>query len=94
MSGGYWDYIQHGFNDVADDIENIAKNGREVSWNDGENEYDHYAEDIEQSFIEAAEMLRKAAVYVQRIDWLLSGDDGEDSFRRRLKEDLEKLSKE
>jgi hypothetical protein len=32
-----------------------------------------------------------AEIYAQRIDWLLSGDDGEDSFRERLKEDLEKL---
>jgi hypothetical protein len=28
---------------------------------------------------------------MQRIDWLLSGDDGEESFIERLKEDLEKL---
>jgi hypothetical protein len=32
-----------------------------------------------------------AQIYAQRIDWLISGDDGEDSFRERLKEDLEKL---
>jgi hypothetical protein len=30
-----------------------------------------------------------AQIYTQRIDWLVSGDDGEDSFRERLKEDLE-----
>jgi len=36
-------------------------------------------------------ILRQAHVYAQRIDWLVSGDDGEDSFHRRLKHDLEKL---
>ena len=36
-------------------------------------------------------ILRKAYIYAQRIDWLLSGDDGEDSFHKRLKEELDNL---
>jgi hypothetical protein len=36
-------------------------------------------------------LLRQAYVYAQRIDWLVSGDDGEDSFHNRLKFELEKL---
>lgn len=36
-------------------------------------------------------ILKKAEVYAQRIDWLLSGDDGEDNFHSCLREDLEKL---
>ena len=39
----------------------------------------------------AIDLLKKAEVYAQRIDWYISGDDGEESFLRRLKEDLEKL---
>lgn len=39
------------------------------------------------------EILRKAYVYAQRIDWLLSGDDGERTFHERLKEDLEELKR-
>ena len=35
-------------------------------------------------------LLRKAEVYAQRIDWLLSGDDSEERFHERLKEDLQK----
>ena len=38
------------------------------------------------------EILRKAYIYAQRIDWLLSGDDGEDSFHRRLKKELSALN--
>ena len=30
---------------------------------------------------------------MQRIDNLLSGDDGEETFLKRLKEDLDKLNK-
>ena len=29
---------------------------------------------------------------MQRMDWLISGDDGEESFLRRIEEDLEKLN--
>lgn len=36
----------------------------------------------------AVKTLRKAAVYAQRIDWLLCGDDGEDTFIKRLFVDL------
>lgn len=44
-------------------------------------------------FRKGLDYLRKAYVYAQRIDWLLSGDDGEDSFHERLKEELEELEK-
>lgn len=39
----------------------------------------------------AVHILKQAEIYAQRIDWLLSGDDGEDSFHKRLKEELEEL---
>lgn len=39
-------------------------------------------------------MLKRARVYAQRVDWLLSGDDNEESFHERLKEELEELDKE
>jgi len=38
-------------------------------------------------------VLKVASVYAQRIDWLLSGDDGEESFLKRLKEELGQLEK-
>lgn len=56
--------------------------------------YPDYTEETLQEFRNGVEILRKAYVYTQRIDWLLSGDDGEDSFHRRLKDELEILNKE
>ena len=50
-----------------------------------------YPDNIIEKFKEAVDILKKAEIYAQRIDWLLSGDDGEKSFIERLKEDLEKL---
>jgi hypothetical protein len=52
-----------------------------------------YPDDVIEEFKKGLDILRKAHVYAQRIDWLISGDDGEESFRERLKEDLEKLAK-
>ena len=34
--------------------------------------------------------IQKAAIYINRSDWLLAGDDAEDNFLERTKEDLEK----
>lgn len=50
-----------------------------------------YPDNIIEKFKEAVDILKKAEIYAQRIDWLLSGDDGEKSFIERLKEDLDKL---
>lgn len=50
-----------------------------------------YPPEIIEKFKEAERVLRMAYVYAQRIDWLLSGDDGEDSFLERLSEDLRKI---
>lgn len=40
------------------------------------------------------EYLNLAGIYTQRLDWLFSGDDGEDSFFERLEEELEKYERE
>lgn len=45
-------------------------------------------------FRRALNALRKAAIYAQRIDWLLCGDDGEDTFHERLDEELEQWSRQ
>ena len=50
-----------------------------------------YPDEVIEKFKEGVDILRKAHVYAQRIDWLISGDDGEESFLKRLKEELDKL---
>jgi len=52
-----------------------------------------YPDDVIEEFKKGLDILRKAQVYAQRIDWLVSCDDSEESFHRRLKEDLDKLAK-
>jgi hypothetical protein len=52
--------------------------------------YYKYPDDVIEKMKEGVEILKKAEIYAQRIDWLLSGDDGEESFLSRLEEDLNK----
>lgn len=53
--------------------------------------YPDYTKETLKELKKAVKTLRKAYIYAQRVDWLLSGDDGEESFHERLKEDLKKL---
>ena len=36
---------------------------------------------------EAYRQIRIAEIYATRVDWMMSGDDGEDTLRERLKEE-------
>jgi hypothetical protein len=53
--------------------------------------YPNYPDEVIEKFKEAVELLRKATVYVNRIDYLISGDDGKENFLHKLEEDLNKL---
>lgn len=99
MSGGHFDYIQSHIIRIKEEIEQvILNNGIEPSqdnksWYFGESipGYNFSPETIEE-FKKAVEILGQAYVYASRIDWLLSGDDSEDSFKTRLEKDLKKLN--
>jgi len=104
MSGGHFDYNQFKIEDIAEEIQQeLDLQGKEKS--DHEQRmmgdfYEKYPEEkfnpthpekIQAEFKNAVKALKIAKVYAHRIDWYLSGDDGEDSFLRRLKEELEEL---
>lgn len=55
---------------------------------------DDYDEETITLMKEGIRKLKEAEIYAQRIDWLLSGDDGEDTFKDRLRGDLLKLQAE
>lgn len=92
MSGGHFDYKQYALHDIADQIQNVIDNNHSVEKNEwGENKGRAYKPEVIEEFAMAVRILRCAAVYAHRIDYLLSGDDSEESFMERLLEDLEKL---
>ena len=81
MSGGMFEYDQYRINDMIDKIKKEMQNPSD------------YVEDKELFILtckEAIKSLKIAFVFAHRIDWFLSGDDGEDSFYKYLREDLEK----
>ena len=65
-----------------------------IRTSDGEKNHYAYPPEILEKFKEAVYVLRQAEVYAQRVDWFLSGDDGEENFLRRLNEDLSKIEKQ
>lgn len=79
MSGGFFDYRQYQLNDLACEVEDALKTSSMASG---------LRLETVNEFRIAARKLREAAIYLQRIDWLLSGDDGEDTFHERLNKDL------
>ena len=92
MSGGHFNYDQYKVSQIADQIDDlIFHNGSQERASYGELRYQEYPPSIVEAFKAAANKMREAYVYAQRIDWLVSGDDGEDSFRHRLAMDLKEL---
>lgn len=107
MSGGCFNYDQYKIGYIADEIEKIIeRNGREKTAEEIKADFmphhwyiDHpedkiwyaYPDEVIVQFKIAVVMLRQSEVYAHRVDWLLSGDDGEESFIKRLEEDLKKL---
>ncbi|MDR0440320.1 MAG: hypothetical protein LBI59_04965 [Candidatus Accumulibacter sp.] len=80
MSGGYFDHQFH-LSSIADALDTIIERA------DAD-----MPPDVLEKCKHTANLLREAFVHVQRIDWLLSGDDGDAEFRRRILEDLAELS--
>ena len=92
MSGGYFDYNQWKIGEIADEIEQLVRDNNDQSTNEwGDPVGRDYGLLTLAEFHRAIRILRMAEVYAQRIDWLVSGDDSEKSFHRRLAEDLEKI---
>jgi hypothetical protein len=76
MSGGYFDYVQDRMLRAADRLASVIETD------------DQYSKQTLEEFGKALIMLRASAIYLQRIDWLISGDDSEESFHKYLKEEL------
>ena len=95
MSGGHFDYNQYKIGYIADEVEElIIKNKEETLDRYGDKMFANYDDEVIKKFIEGYKALRQAQIYTQRIDWLVSGDDGEESFLSRLEDDLLKFDVE
>ena len=84
---------------IKNGVEKTPEELKDESWRD-DSWYDKYPEDkfhykypneVIEKMKEAVKALKIAQEYAQRVDWLLSGDDGEESFLSRLEENLKKI---
>jgi len=107
MSGGHFNYDQRRIRDIHEqiqeelDIQGKEKPEDELRYFDKEYFEKHpeerfdivYSENVQKIFREGIEALKIAEIYAQRIDWFISGEDGDESLISRLKEDLDNLNK-
>ena len=90
MSGGFFNYDQYKLGYIADSIEQLVRDNNSTELNDWGNPKGHnFTPETIKEFEQAIRFLKQAVIYAQRIDWLVSGDDGEDTFHERLQEDLD-----
>jgi len=105
MSGGFFDYRQFQIRNIWEELQTLLdRQGREKKQNElylGEKFYEEFPEEkffptfpegVQEIMKDAIKYLKIAEIYTQRIDWYLSGDDGEEALYNRLEEDLEKIN--
>ena len=106
MSGGKFSYKQWHIENIADQIEQeVILSGKPIpkqKWSyyerqEFEETHKHpmnyaYPDSVLRRMEEAVYALRAAAIYAQRVDYLLSGDDGEEYFEERLSKELSELN--
>ena len=87
MSGGYFGNQQYRIEDTAFEIDElIAVNDSETLDRFGERIGNGFPPEIIEKFEETVITLRMVAEMVKRIDYLVSGDDGQDTFLRMWNE--------
>lgn len=88
MSGGHFNHEQYRLHDIASEIERLIECNDSTEKDDfGCEKGRHYPSEIIARFKIAVERLNQAERMVQRIDYLVSDDDGEESFLRRWAEE-------
>lgn len=89
MSGGHFDYAQYKIEGIASMVDElISSNDDQTKDQYGDIIGRGYTLETIERFKEAVHNLRRAEEMVQRVDWLVSCDDGEDSFHSRWAEEV------
>lgn len=107
MSGGHLEYSRYRIEGIINSIEREIENNNNPPYEKPDNNWDKlenerfYAEggyrwtpETINEFKKGIKLIKQADVYIHRIDYLLSGDDGEDNFHKRLKTELNSLKDE
>jgi hypothetical protein len=96
MSGGHFGNCGYDYYKVAqfaDELEEeIRHNGKAGTDGDHSYYYSNYPDEVIEYLKEQLPKLRKMAEIMRHIDYLYSGDHGDDSFMERVKEVEQKYS--
>ena len=78
------------------DIKKVEQNCEEIYIDEeGEEIYvPEWSQETIDEFKKGIEILKKANIYVNKIDYLLCGDYGEENFHKKLKEELDEFENE
>jgi hypothetical protein len=82
MSGGTFDHEDWIIGKIADQLRDEI----EAAENEG-----RYSPAAMRAMRDGLRCIRKAHVYIHRIDWLVAGDDGDATFLNRLEDDLSRI---
>lgn len=104
MSGGHFNHKQWHIRNMAEELEDLLqKQGKEINLKEfyhDESWFEKYPEDryhtvysneVQQIMKDGIKALKIAYIYAQRLDWYLSGDDGEDNLVKRLSNELKQI---
>lgn len=104
MSGGRFNYDQFRIKSIAEEIQeyldDMGKKKDDVDSLGMWDFYDKYPEErynpvdskeVQEKMREAIKALKVAYIYAQRVDWYMSGDDGEENFLSRLEKELKEV---
>lgn len=81
MSGGYFNYVQHMMLTAAGDLTDLISRGI-------------YPQAQRKAMQRGLLLLKIATVYINRIDYYVCSDDGDETFLERLREDLKELKQD
>ena len=94
MSGGTFEYKQYHIEQLIEDmellLERVDKEPTDSFECDSLKNYIDDKESFKKIVEKNIDLLRKSYIYTQRLDWFISGDDGEETFYERLEEDFSK----
>lgn len=69
-----FDYIQNDISDLIKELTNLQEN---------------YTEETQEHFVRAVDLANELSILIERIDYLVSDEETEESFRQGLEECLE-----
>jgi len=91
VSGGAFNYDNYRLNDIADTLRGYIAAIRTNHVSDwGMNYGEEYSEEFLNDLIEAHDETRRLSAKLHNIDYVLSGDSGQESLRKNIAEDLQK----